>query len=197
MMDKSTIFSKTARGLMEIKNKASRLPKDPLRILSLVDGKAALRELVEKSRIAEVELTKALTLLSSAGFIKELISPAAGHGATSPADPTSSSAVDDLDFTQLPGPATSARPVVSQSSAVVQDSPRELERKASEAAAVIAQRDVARRSQYEAERVRIEADKRTKEDVESRAREKLNADEHAKEEIEQKAREASEREAKI
>ena len=55
-MNRTTVFSKTGKGLLEIKGKSSRLPKDQFRVLNLVDGKATLQDLVEKSRFSEVEL---------------------------------------------------------------------------------------------------------------------------------------------
>jgi hypothetical protein len=85
-MNRTTVFSKTGKGLLEIKGKSSRLPKDQFRVLNLVDGKATLQDLVEKSRISEVELRKVLGGLSDAGFIKEFANPAVS---TPPAAPSS------------------------------------------------------------------------------------------------------------
>ena len=45
-MDNSTVFSKTGKGLLEIKSKSNRLSKDQFRVLNLVDGKATLADLV-------------------------------------------------------------------------------------------------------------------------------------------------------
>ena len=70
-MDRTTVFSKTGKGLMEIKNKSNRIPKDQLRVLGLIDGRATLKALTEHSRIAEAELRKILAALSDGGFIKE------------------------------------------------------------------------------------------------------------------------------
>ena len=71
-MDRTSVFSKAGKGLLEIKSKSNRLSKDEFRVLNLVDGKATLADLVDKSRITEVELRKILRLLSDDGFIKEL-----------------------------------------------------------------------------------------------------------------------------
>ena len=75
-MNRTTVFSKTGKGLLEIKNRSNRLSKDQFRVLNLVDGKATLDDLVDKSRITEVELRKVLLALSDAGFIKEFTNPA-------------------------------------------------------------------------------------------------------------------------
>jgi hypothetical protein len=111
-MDKHSVFSKTGKGLLEIKNKSNRLPKEQFRILNLVDGKTVFADLAAQSRIPEIELRKVVTALEDGGYIKELISQ------TDENDPGSgvsdSSAEDDLDFTKMltdtPPPRTVAPP---------------------------------------------------------------------------------------
>ena len=117
-MDRTSVFSKAGKGLLEIKSKSNRLSKDEFRVLNLVDGKATLADLVDKSRITEAELRKILRLLSDDGFIKELGSAAASD-AGRPISPTQSgdAEVDDLDFTQVLGPSKSAKPAPAQSMA--------------------------------------------------------------------------------
>src|SRR6202521_5657069 len=133
-MDRTTVFSKTGKGLLEIKNKSNRLSKDQFRVLNLVDGKATLDDLVEKGRITEVELRKVLSALSEGGFIKEFTHPNAvtdyGSG-TIPPVPPSGSYVDDLDFTQILGPAKPAKPFY-QTAQTEQKLREETDRKASE-----------------------------------------------------------------
>ena len=73
-MDKHSVFSKTGKGLLEIKNKSNRLPKEQFRILNLVDGKTVFADLAAQSRIPEIELRKVVTALEDGGYIKELIS---------------------------------------------------------------------------------------------------------------------------
>src|ERR1700674_695192 len=100
-MDRTTVFSKTGKGLLEIKSKSNRLPKDQFRVLNLVDGKATLQDLTEKSRITEVELRKTLAQLSDGAYVKEFVNPAAaGNYGGAPLAPAAASAyeVDDLDF---------------------------------------------------------------------------------------------------
>ena len=132
-MNKTTVFSKTGKGLLEIKNKSNRLSKDQFRVLNLVDGKATLDDLVDKGRITEVELRKVLTALSDGGFIKEFTNPGSNPdyaSVTLPPVPPSASYVDDLDFTQILGPAKpAAKPVFYQSAATEQRQREESERK--------------------------------------------------------------------
>jgi hypothetical protein len=111
-MDKGTVFSKTGKGLLEIKNKSNRLPKDQFKILNLVDGKTALGDLVAQSRIPEIELRKMVGLLCDAGFIKELTGPAVEDDfprAGVPPVSDSSSGEDDLDFTKILTPTEPAK----------------------------------------------------------------------------------------
>ena len=49
-MNRNTVFSKTGKGLLEIKSKASRLAKDHFRVLNLVDGKATMSPACAKAR---------------------------------------------------------------------------------------------------------------------------------------------------
>jgi len=95
-MDKHSVFSKTGKGLLEIKNRGNRLPKDQFRILNLVDGKTVFADLAAQSRVPEIELRKIVTALSDGGYIKELVSPAGEAG-----DLLEASAEDDLDFTKM------------------------------------------------------------------------------------------------
>ncbi len=48
-MNRTTVFSKTGKGLLEIKNKSNRLSKDQFRVLNLVDGKTNFDDLVDKA----------------------------------------------------------------------------------------------------------------------------------------------------
>ncbi|HTS52256.1 MAG TPA: hypothetical protein VMH26_03190 [Burkholderiales bacterium] len=212
-MNKTTVFSKTGKGLLEIKNKSNRLSKDQFRILNLVDGKASLDDLVDKSRITEVELRKLLAGLSDGGFIKEFTNPAGSAEYTSvtiPPVPPSTSYVDDLDFTQILGPAKPAKTGFYQSAQTEQRQREEAERKASEAAATKAREegekrtkeDAVRRAREEeaARRIREEAERKAKEEqarrekLEAEMRFRLDEPKRLKEEAERKAREKLEAE---
>jgi len=214
-MNRTTVFSKTGKGLLEIKNKSNRLSKDQFRVLNLVDGKATLDDLVDKGRIAEVELRKVLHSLSEGGFIKEFTNPTATGDYTSvtiPPVPPSTSYVDDLDFTQILGPSKPSKPGFYQSAQTEQRQREEAERKASEAAASRAREeadrrakdDAARRAREEemARRVREDAERKAKEEqarrekLEAEMRYRLEEPKRAKEEAERRAREKLEAEAR-
>ena len=215
-MNRTTVFSKTGKGLLEIKNKSNRLSKDQFRVLNLVDGKATLDDLVDKSRITEVELRKLLAALSDGGFIKEFTNPTATGDYTSvtiPPVPPSTSYVDDLDFTQILGPAKSSKPGFYQSAQTEQRQREESERKASELAATKAREeaekrakeDGARRAREEetARRVREEAERKAKEEqtrrekLEAEMRYRLEEPKRLKEEADRKAREKLEAEKRV
>jgi hypothetical protein len=66
---REAVLSKTREGSLEITNRSHRLSEDEVNVLNLVDGKATLRDLVDKSRIAEVELRKILATLADCGFV--------------------------------------------------------------------------------------------------------------------------------
>ena len=212
-MNRTTVFSKTGKGLLEIKNKSNRLSKDQFRVLNLVDGKATLDDLVDKSRITEIELRKVLAALADGGFIKEFTNPTATGDYTSvtiPPVPPSTSYVDDLDFTQILGPAKSAKPGFYQSAQTEQKQREESERKASEAAASKAREEAEKRNKEEgarraheeeaARRIREEAERKAKEEqarrekLEAEMRYRLEEPKRLKEEAERKAREKLEAE---
>jgi len=215
-MNRTTVFSKTGKGLLEIKNKSNRLSKDQFRVLNLVDGKATLDDLVDKGRISEVELRKVLSALSDGGFIKEFTNPAASGDYTSvtiPPVPPSTSYVDDLDFTQILGPSKSSKPGFYQSAQTEQRQREEAERKASEAAAAKAREEAERRSKEEAarrarddevaRRIREDAEHKAKEEqarrekLEAEMRYRLDEPKRAKEEAERRAREKLEAEKRV
>ena len=70
-MDKKTIYSKTGKGVLEIKNKAGKLSRDLFKVLSLIDGKSNVAELIAKSKFSDAELDRSLMELSTGGYIKE------------------------------------------------------------------------------------------------------------------------------
>ncbi len=215
-MNRTTVFSKTGKGLLEIKNKSNRLSKDQFRVLNLVDGKATLDDLVDKGRITEVELRKVLSALSDGGFIKEFTNPAASGDYTSvtiPPVPPSTSYVDDLDFTQILGPAKPSKPGFYQSAQTEQRQREESERKASEAAAAKAREEADKRAKEDAvrrtredemaRRIREDAERKAKEEqarrekLEAEMRYRLDEPKRLKEEAERKAREKLEAEKRI
>ena len=99
-MDTKTIYSKTGKGVLEIKNKAGKLAKDLGKVLALIDGKSTVAELIAKSRLSDAEMDRALSQLSTGGYIKEF----SNTSGSAPSAPLESSYVDDLDFTSSLAP---------------------------------------------------------------------------------------------
>ena len=65
-MDNKTIYSKTGKGVLEIKNKAGKLPKDLVKVLTLIDGKSSVSDLMSKSKLSDPDMNKALADLNTA-----------------------------------------------------------------------------------------------------------------------------------
>ncbi len=99
-MDKKIIYSKTGKGVLEIKNKAGKLAKDLVKVLTLIDGKCTVDDLISKSKFSDVEMKKALNDLTTAGYIKEFANTSTGTKGGG-----AGSYVDDLDFTSSLAPA--------------------------------------------------------------------------------------------
>ena len=73
-MDWNTVYTKTAKGVLQLSNKTLRLPRDVTHVLTLVDGKASIAELLLNSgRLSEAKLYKALDTLTGEGLIKILV----------------------------------------------------------------------------------------------------------------------------
>jgi hypothetical protein len=194
-MNSTTIFTKTAKGLMEIKNKTNNLSSDSRRVLILVDGKSSVAELQKKlDKLNEAQLEQALTQLVDGGFVREFVVGGASPAVTAPT-PAPQNELFDLDFTSF-GDSKSA-PKVDLAAKARQD---EQARKAAE---------LANRAQAEAEaralaltRAKAQAEARQKQEQEQKARElgeakaKAEAEARAKAEAEARARAATELKAK-
>ncbi len=94
-MDKAKIYSKTGKGVLEVKNKTGKLPKDLARTLALIDGKSPMSDLLDRTRLNEAEIGKVIAQLIDGGYIKEFANSSRASGAS----PAGSAYVDDLDFT--------------------------------------------------------------------------------------------------
>jgi len=179
-MDKKTIYSKTGKGVLEIKNKAGKLPKDLVRVLTLIDGKSTVAELMAKAKESDAEIERSLAQLSSGGYIKEFsnTSGAASGGAVE------SSYVDDLDFTSSLSPGKNP-----YHSAQIEFRQRE------SADRVKAEQD-ARKKREEDERLKKEQELRQARDEAAKLA-KVEAERKAKEAAALKLRGEAERKAKI
>jgi hypothetical protein len=102
-IDPKTIYSKTPKGVLEIKNKTAKLPRDAGMVFLAVDGKSTAANLLRKSGMEERKLHEILEKLTADGFIRvfsvqETAKPAAA--ATTAIGPVPGpGAEDDLDFT--------------------------------------------------------------------------------------------------
>src|SRR5262249_56150129 len=93
-MHPQTIYTKTPKGVLEIKNKTIRLPRDLGLLFLAVDGKSTVAELPQKAHMDAASLTPALDRLVADGYIKVFYQPSeAGQAAALSPDDL------DLDFT--------------------------------------------------------------------------------------------------
>ena len=178
-MDNKTIYSKTGKGVLEIKNKAGKLPKDLVKVLTLIDGKSTVADLMSRSKLSDADMNKALGELTTGGYIKEFANTSTGTQSGG-----GGSYVDDLDFTSSLSPGKN----------VYQNAQSEWR-----------QRETADRTKAEEEtkRKREEAERLKKEQAAKQVREegarmaKVEAERKAKEAAGQKLREEAERKAKL
>jgi hypothetical protein len=178
-MATKTIYSKTGKGVLEIKNKAGKLPKDLVKVLTLIDGKSTVAELASKVKLSEAEMNKAIGELKAGGYIKEFANTSTGTQGGG-----AGSYVDDLDFTTS----------LSPSKNVYQTAQTEWRQR--ESADRVKAEQEAKRKREEEERLKKDlASKQARE--ESALLAKIEAERKAKEAAGQKLREEAERKAKI
>src|SRR5512134_1636988 len=67
---KYSVFTKTAKGMAELNNRATKLSRDALRVLSVVDGKSNGSALVERAGFTETKVGEALAHLINESCIK-------------------------------------------------------------------------------------------------------------------------------
>jgi hypothetical protein len=92
-MHPRTIFAKTPKGVLEVRNKTIRLPRDLGLLFLAVDGKCPVSELPQKAEMDASSLTEALERLVADGYIRiSYQPPEAGQAAAEAGDL-------DLDFT--------------------------------------------------------------------------------------------------
>jgi hypothetical protein len=211
-MDRRTVLTKTAKGLMEVTGKTSLLPRDLRNVLSQVDGKATVGDLHQKlDKYTEPKLLDALGKLSKDGFVREFVSAPASISPPSQVPIVQEDM--DLDFTALMSKPPNKAEVSAQTKAEFEDVARQVAqararqeadakgraeadaRSKAEAAAKTRAEGEARAKREAEERAKREAEERAKREAEERA--KREAEERAKRDAEERAkREAAERAAK-
>jgi CheY-like chemotaxis protein len=72
-MNNSTVYSKTAKGMSELRNGSKTLPRDHAMVLAMIDGKSSISNLMSKQRnLPEARFIATLESLVGLGFIKAL-----------------------------------------------------------------------------------------------------------------------------
>jgi hypothetical protein len=216
-MDRRTVLTKTAKGLMEVTGKTSLLPRDLRNVLSQVDGKATVGDLHQKlDKFSESKLVETLGKLVKDGFVREFVSAPAS--VSPPSQVPIVQEDTDLDFTALMSKPPSRAEVTAQTSAEADEVSRqvaearakqdikaaettgrmkaEVEARAKAEAEARAKREAEERARKEAEdRTRREAEARAK--VEAEAKGKAEAEARAKREAEDRTRREAEARAKV
>ena len=176
-MDRTTVFTKTAKGLMEATGKTSALSRDLRALLKEIDGKATLAEVQARfGKLPEAKLQEALTTLAKGDFVREFTqsgrTPAPPPKTAAPSHKASAAGGDmDLDF-------TAAIPTISTIA-------KQAEEAARQKAQATAAAEVAARAKAEAEaRTRAAA-------AEAAARARAEAEAKAKAEALEKAKAAA------
>ena len=171
-MDRTTVYTKTAKGITQVNQKSASLSKDLMKVLKLIDGKSNFGQIMEKADLDMAALTKVLNALTKDGFArvfqtrKEEADPFAGE--------------DDFDFT-----APGKMPVSTQR--VIPGAANDISELVRQQAAADAAKKA---SQQAGAKAKVEAESRAK--LEAEARSKVEAEKAAMEQA-QRAKEASER----
>ena len=186
-IDPKTIYSKTPKGVLEIKNKTSKLPRDAGMVFLAVDGKSTAANLLRKSGMEEKKLHEILEKLTIDGFIRVVAVPEPPKPAAPASAPAGHipgpGAEDDLDFTSPTAMSKLNAEAVTRSKA-------EADAKARALAAARASAEAKVRQEAES-RARAQADAKAKAETEAKlkaeAAAKAAAEARAKAEAEAKA----------
>ncbi len=186
-MDRRTVLTKTAKGLMEVTGKTSLLPRDLRNVLSQVDGKATVGDLHQKlDKYTEPKLLEALGRLTKEGFVREFVSAPASISPPSQVPIVQEDI--DLDFTALISKPPSKAEVTAQTKAEADEVARQV-------AQARAKQDGDGRAKREAEeKARRAAEEKAKRDAEEKA--KRDAEEKAKRDAAERARKEGEEKAR-
>jgi len=186
-MDRRTVLTKTAKGLMEVTGKTSLLPRDLRNVLSQVDGKATVGDLHQKlDKFTEPKLLEALGRLAKDGFVREFVSAPASISPPSQVPIVQEDI--DLDFTALISKPPSKAEVTAQTKAEADEVARQVaQARAKQDGDGRAKRDAEEKARREADqKAKRAAEEKAKRDAEEKA--KRDAAERARKEAEEKAR---------
>ncbi len=194
-MDRTTVYTKTAKGITQVNQKSASLSKDLMKVLKLIDGKSNFGQIMEKADMDQAALTKALNALTKDGFSRVF------QVRKEEADPFGPE--DDFDFT-APGkmPASTQRVVPGAANDISELVRQQEKADTAKKAAVVAQDAARAKAKVEAEsRVKLEAEARAKVEAEHNAMEQARrakeASERARAEVESQMREEATRKAAI
>src|SRR5688572_11500123 len=97
-MHPKTIYSKTPKGVLEVKNKTAKLDRTAGQVFLAVDGKSTVTDLLKKAGMEEKILHEVLEKLTADGYIRVFSSPEPPPAAAAPAG-KAAGGDDDFDFT--------------------------------------------------------------------------------------------------
>lgn len=69
-MDKSLVFSKTAKGMTEFKSGGKNLGREHARVLSLINGRSSIAEMIEHGALLEGKFASVIDALVEQGLIR-------------------------------------------------------------------------------------------------------------------------------
>ena len=195
-MDKTTVYTKTAKGITQVNQKTASLSKDLMKVLKLIDGKSNFGQIMEKAEMDNASLTKAFTALQTGGFArvfqtqKKDDDPFAGEGGGDDFDFTAPGKMPAATQRVMPGAANDISELVRQQEKA--DAARKAAAQAQDAARTKATQEAQSRAKLEAEaKAKAEAERQAMEQAQ-RAKE---AAERAKAELESKMRDEAARKA--
>ncbi len=194
-MDRTTVYTKTAKGITQVNQKSASLSKDLMKVLKLIDGKSNFGQIMEKADLDQASLTKALNALNKDGFARVF------QVRKEEADPFGPE--DDFDFT-APGkmPASTQRVIPGAANDISELVRQQEKADAAKKSASQAQDAARAKAKVETEsRAKLEAEARAKAEAEQKAMEQARrakeASERARIELEAKMREEQARNASI
>ena len=98
-MDTTTIYSKTAKGMTEVRNGCKNLARDAAKVLTSINGKSTVADFIGTGGMSAEKLGLVLDVLSKSGLIRVFV--AARDPAVVEWSPSTASASDDgIDFSE-------------------------------------------------------------------------------------------------